>query len=688
VGEPIVMVVATSRAAAEDAADRVVIDYEPLPPVSSLRAAEAAEALAHDDVSGNLAGEVSMSHGDVEVAFEAADHIVSREIWVERGAAMPMETRGVIATFDPDAGRLSVHDTTQCPGTVRLGLARFFGLDEGAVDLIAPADIGGGFGVKIAYWYPEEVLVPFAAIRLGRPVKWIEDRREHFVGSNHERAQLHRARLALDDDGQLLGLEDRFLHEAGAYVPYGSVLAFVTASRLPSVYRIPNLDIRAQVLYTNAVPTTPFRGAGQPEAAFVIERMLDAAADELEIDRVEIRSRNLLHSDQYPYEPGTLDEGGKPTRYDSGDPPAVLNLAMELVEVDRLPGLRREAEEGGQRLGFGLGCYVESTGGMLYEGARVRIDHAGRVRVAVGSSAQGQGHETVMAQIAAEVLGVEPGDVSVSVGDTRELEHSTGTFGSRIAVIGGNAVAKAAEKVREQVRDLAAEVLRAEPAEIELVDGRAVIRGAPARGVDLAELAELANPLQATVGAQPDAESGEGGEDVYPDLERLGSPGLEATEYFAPERPVYAYGCHAAIVKVDPETFDLEVLRYAAVRDCGRELNPTIVDGQILGGIAQGIGGAFYEKMHYDDAGQLLSASFIDYLIPTANEVPEVVLGSVQTPSPMNPLGVKGTGQGGVMPVAPVIVGAVEDALGFPIAESPLSPARLFELAADHGAVD
>jgi aerobic carbon-monoxide dehydrogenase large subunit len=684
VGEPIAMVVATGRAAAEDAAGRIRVEYEPLPVAPTLRVAAEGEALAHGDVPGNLAGELGFENGDPDAAFDSAPHVVSRRLWVERGAAMPMETRGLVASLDQSSGHLTVWDTTQSPNTIRVGLARLLELEQHAVDVIAP-DIGGGFGVKIGYWYPEEVLVPFACMRLGRPVKWIEDRREHFVGSNHERAQRHDARLALDDDGTILAFEDSFLHEAGAYVPSGQVVALVTASRLPSVYRIPSLRIEAKAVYTNAVPTSPYRGAGQPEATFVMERMLDAAAAELGLDRIELRRHNLLEPGDYPYEPGTGDEDGLPTRYDSGNPPEVFRTALELVRADELEQDRRQAGDRGMQFGFGLGCYVESSGGALYEGARVAVQPSGRVLVATGSSSQGQSHETVLAQVAAEGLGVAVEDVDVVAGDTRQFEHGTGTFGSRIGVIAGNAVATAAARVRDKAIRLAAQALAATPEDLSVEGGVVTAAGAPGKRIALGELAALADPARAAAGEPPPTteEPAAQSENTF---EQVEEPGLAASAFYWPARPVYANGCHAAVVQVDPDTFEIEILRYAAVRDCGREMNPTVVDGQILGGIAQGIGGAFYEKMHYDESGQLVNASFMDYLIPYSTEVPEVALGSVETLSPANPLGVKGTGQGGVMPVAAVIVGALEDALGVPLHESPLSPSRLFELVGERAA--
>ena len=663
VGEAIALVVATDRALAEDAAERIAVDYEPLPVVASLDDAAAAEALVHDDVPGNLAGEISQVRGDPDGALAAAPHRLELRVRVERSAGMPIETRGVVALPTPEGG-VTVFDSTQAPATVRLGLAALLDLPEHRVEVVAP-DIGGGFGAKIDYWYPEEVLVPFAALALGRPVKWVEDRREHFVATNHERGQVHDVRVGFDDDGRILALEDRFEHDAGAYVPYGIVVPMVTASRLPGAYRIPDLRIELRSLYTNTVPTTPYRGGGQPHATFVIERTVDAVARHLDLDRVEVRRRNLLAPGDYPYEPGTLDEDGSEVRYDSGNVPAAMDLALELLGAADAEAERPGAERRGRRVGFGVGTYVESTGGTLFECARVAIEPSGRVLVAAPSSTQGQGHVTTLAQVAAHVLGARLDDVDVITGDTRLARHGTGTFGSRIAVIAGNAVAKAAAAVRAKAIAVAARALEAAPEELEVDEAGVHVRSSPGAAKSFGELATLANPLQ-------------GGDAGI--LEVLDGPGLEATEVYAPARPVYASGAHAALVEIDPETFELRILRYAAVRDCGRTINPTIADGQILGGVAQGIGGAYYERLAYDAGGQLVNASFMDFLMPFATEVPEMRVGSIETLSPENPLGVKGTGQGGVMPVAAVVVSAIEDALGLPLLEAPLSPDRLFEL--------
>lgn len=678
VGQPIALVVATDRAIAEDVVERIRVEYEPLPVAASVREARKGEALVHHDVPGNLAAEIGDTVGDPDRAFAAAPRVIERELWVERGAGQPLETRGVLADWNPLTGELTVWDSTQSPNTVRLGLTGFFKLREHNVEVIAP-DVGGGFGVKIAYWYPEELLIPFASIQLERPVKWVEDRREHFIGSMHERGQLHNARVAFDDNGRILAMQDSFIQDAGAFVPYGIIVPIVTMARLPGPYKIPSFHFDAKIYYTNTVPVTPYRGAGQPEAVFVTERLMDAIAQKLGLSKAEVRRRNFIQPDEYPYEPGTIDEDGEPTRYDSGNMPAVLDKCLELIRIDDLEAQKAEAASRGKKLGFGIGAYVEITGGELYEGARVAVQPSGRVFVTTGIGTQGQGHKTVLAQVAAETLGCPFEDVEVVTGDTRQFKWATGTFASRIGVIGGNAVANATQKVREKVLTLAANVLEAAKEDLTIEDGNVFVAGSPKPSISLMELAVLSNPLRVAYDEKALAASQFAAKPV-PAMEILGEPGLEASGYFAPHKPAYATGCHAAVVEVDPGTCEMRIVRYSAVHDCGRVINPMLVEGQMYGGIAQGIGGAFYEKLHYDEEGQLVNASFIDYLIPYASEIPEIAVGHVETPSPLNPLGLKGAGEAGVMPPAAAIVGAIEDALGVRADEAPLSPNRLFEL--------
>jgi carbon-monoxide dehydrogenase large subunit len=670
-GEAVAFVVADSRYLAEDAADLVEVDYEPLPVVITPEAAAAAKHLVHEDVPGNVAAEMIQEVGEVEAAMAAAPHRKHLRLRFERGAAAPMEGRAVWARWSDAEQKLTVYDSTQSPTSIRGGLAVLFEMPESSVEVIAP-DVGGGFGPKIMLFYPDELLVPFAAMQLGRPVKWTEDRQEHFTAVNQERGQVHEVEVGFEDDGRVLALSDDFIHDAGAYTPYGIILPIITAGQVPGPYRVPNYRVRFRDLYTNATPTSPYRGAGRPHACFVMERVLDAIAAELAIDRVEVRRRNLIQADQFPYEVGVAWQDGNQVVYDSGNYPALLERAMEMLGP-RPPG---------DHVGMGLAVYVEGTGVGPYEGAHVQVLVSGKVVAATGIPSQGQAHATAWAQVVADELGVDVADVEVTSGDTRRFPWGVGTFASRGAVTAGNAMHVAAGMVAKKAMEIAAEHLEADPADLELVQGHVRVKGSPDRGVPLAAVAVLANPVRYAFGGgteaatqfTPKARPG-------PPLLEGEQPGLEATGYFSPSASAWASGCHAAYIRVDPKTFRLEILKYVVVHDCGRVINPLVVQGQIEGGVAQGIGGAFYERLAYDDEGQLRNASFMEFLMPYATEIPAIEIDHIETPSPLNPLGIKGAGEAGVIPVGAVIASAVEEALGVPITEMPLSPLKLFDLS-------
>jgi len=671
VGEAVAFVVAENRYIAEDAADLVDVDYEPLPVVITPEASAAAEHLVHDDVHDNVAAEMIQEVGDVQKAMAAAPHRKRLRLRFERGAASPMEGRAVWARWSESEHRLTVYDSTQSPTSIRGGLAVLFGLQESDVDVIAP-DVGGGFGPKIMLFYPDELLVPFAAMQLGRPVKWTEDRQEHFTAVNQERGQVHEVEVGFDDAGRVVALDDDFLHDGGAYTPYGIILPIITAAQVPGPYRVSNYRVRFRDVYTNATATSPYRGAGRPHACFVMERTLDAIAADLGLDRVEVRRRNLIQADQFPYEVGVLWQDGNRVVYDSGNYPALVERALEML------GPRPE----GDHIGMGLSPYVEGTGVGPYEGAHVQVLVSGKVVAATGIPNQGQSHATVWAQIVADQLGVDVGDVEVSSGDTRRFHWGVGTFASRAAIMAGNAMAVAAGMVAEKAKHIAADVLEADPADLELADGSVRVKGAPERGVPLAAVAVLANPMRYAFGGGTEAATQFAARPrPGPPLAEGEQPGLEATGYFSPVGSAWAAGCHAAYVRVDPRTFRLEILKYVVVHDCGRLINPLVVEGQIEGGVAQGIGGAFYERLAYDADGQLRNASFMEFLMPYATEIPAIEIDHIETPSPLNPLGIKGAGEAGVIPVGAVIASAVEEALGVPITEMPLSPLKLFELS-------
>jgi carbon-monoxide dehydrogenase large subunit len=671
VGEAVVFIVAESRSIAEDAAELVQVEYDGLPVIITPESAARAQHLVHDDVPGNVAAEMMQEAGAVQAALAASPHRKRLHLRFERGAASPMEGRAVWARWSTSERKLTVFDSTQSPTSIRGGLAVLFGLPESNVDVIAP-DVGGGFGPKIMLFYPDELLVPFAAMKLGRPVKWTEDRQEHFTAVNQERGQVHEVEVGFDGEGKLLALDVDFIHDAGAYTPYGIILPIITAAQVPGPYRVPNYRVRFRDVYTNATPTSPYRGAGRPHACFVMERTLDAIAAELGLERAEVRRRNLIQPDQFPYEVGVAWQDGNRVVYDSGNYPALLEKA--LTNLGPRPA--------GDHVGMGLGMYVEGTGVGPYEGAHVQVLVSGKVVAATGIPSQGQAHATVWAQIVADQLGVDVADVEVTSGDTRRFPWGVGTFASRGAVTAGNAMAVAAGMVAEKAKHIAADHLEVDPADLELVGGKVQVKGSPDRGMPLAAVAVLANPVRYAFGGGTEAATQFASRPrPGPPLHEGEQPGLEATGYYSPPGSTWAAGCHAAYVRVDPKTFRLEILKYVVIHDCGRVINPLVVEGQIEGGVAQGIGGAFYERLAYDEEGQLRNASFMEFLMPYATEIPKIDIDHIETPSPLNPLGIKGVGEAGVIPVGAVLGSAIEEALGVPITEMPLSPLKLFELS-------
>jgi aerobic carbon-monoxide dehydrogenase large subunit len=681
VGEPVAMVVARDRYVAEDACDRVLVAYEPLPPVVGIDAALRAEHTVHDDVPDNVAAHMLQEVGDARAAIAAAPHRLELDLEIERSASMPLEGKGVYARWDAADRSLRVYSSTQTSTSVRMALAAKLGVPVDRVEVVAP-DVGGGFGVKIMHPWPEEVLVPWAAIRLGREVKWVEDRREHFVSSAHERGQRHQVRVGFDDDGRLLGLEVEFLHDNGAYTPYGIIVPIITSTQLLGPYKPGAYRVEFHSLYTNTVTVTPYRGAGRPQGVFAMERTMDAIAERLGRDRAEVRELNFIRPDEMPYDHGLIFQDGRPLVYDSGDYPASLAKLKKLVGWDEFAAEREQARAEGRRLGIGLAFYVEGTGVGPYEGAHVRVETNGKVVVATGLTTQGQGHETVFAQVAASELGVPVEDVTVVTGDTRRFKYAVGTFASRAAVMSGNAVALAARKVRAKALRIAGEALEVDPADLEVVDGVVRVRGVPDAEIPLATVAVLANPLRYAFDEQAKQATQfavGGGADVPP-VREDDEPGLEAAGWYSPIRSTFANGVHAAVVETDPETAEVRILRYCVVHDCGRLINPRIVEGQIHGGVAQGVGGALYERLVYDEHGQLLNASFMDFLMPYASEVPTVETDHLETPSPLNPLGIKGAGEAGVIPGAAVFAAAISDAEGLWIDRMPISPSELWEL--------
>jgi carbon-monoxide dehydrogenase large subunit len=668
VGEPIVMVVAESRYIAEDAVADIWVDIEPLDAVIDLEQALSEEApLIHEDLPSNLAAHVIQKKGDYESSVEKADLVVKRRLVYDRGTAAAMENRGIVAHWEAKSAHLTIWDTTQAPIAIRNIVAGMLGLSEHQVRVIAPF-IGGGFGPKIMMGYPEEMLLPWASRRLKRPIKWIEDRQENFFATTQERCQIHEAELALTKDGRIVGLKHTFIHDTGAYDPYGLTVPLNSQANALGPYDTPNYYGEFKVVFTNKPIVTPYRGAGRQHGVFVIERLLDLAAKELGLSPVEIRKRNFIKPDDFPYNHEIIFQDFAPLVFDSGDYLPALETAVEMIGYEQFikeeqPRLLAE----GKKVGIGLAAYVEGTGIGPYEGARITVGTSGKVSVATGIGTQGQGHFTSFAQIVADEVGVDVADVYLVTGDTDQFHWGAGTFASRGAVVAGNAIHNAATEVRKKILKMAGEHLEVAEEDLELAGGEVRVKGVPETAIKLGQLAMQANPLRGAV--KPNAE-----------------PGLEATAYFGPESGTTASGVHAMIVEVDPETLLVEIKKYVVVHDCGTVINPLILDGQIHGGVAQGIGNAFYEQLVFDENGQLLNASFMDYLLPTALDVPRIEIGHHETPSPLNPLGIKGAGEAGAIPTAALFAQAVENALGDDtpeILEIPLSPNRLFELV--HG---
>ena len=681
VGEAVVMVVARDRYLAEDAAERIVVEYRPLPAVVGIDAARAARDLVHPDVPGNVAANSTQSSGDVDAAIASAPHVLELDLAIERSASTPMEGRGVLARWDEESRRLRIWSSTQTSTGLRAAVAAKLDLALVDVDVITP-DVGGGFGVKIMHPWPEEVLVPWVAMRLRQPVKFVEDRREHFIASAHERAQQHHVRVGFDDDGRVLGLDVRFWHDHGAYTPYGLIVPIVTSTQLLGPYKPGAYRVEFDSLYTNTVIVTPYRGAGRPQGVFVMERTMDAIARELGLDRTEVRARNFIQPQDMPYDHGLTFQDGRPLIYDSGDYPESLRKLKQLVGWDDFENVRAAARSQGRRVGIGLACYVEGTGVGPYEGAHVVVETSGKVKVATGLTTQGQGHQTVFAQIVADELGVPIADVEVVTGDTRRFGYAVGTFASRAAVMSGSAIALAARAAKAKALRVASEALEADPGDLEIVDGMVRVVGAPGAEISLGTVAVLSNPLRYAFDESAKAATQfVVGDTSGPPVPEDDEPGVEGRDFFSPTGSTFASGMHAVVVETDPETAEITILRYCVVHDCGRLINPRIVEGQIHGGVAQGVGGALYERMVYDASGQLQNASFMDFLMPYVSEVPErIEIDHLETPSPLNPLGIKGAGEAGVIPGSAAIAAAIEDAEGFVIRAMPISPSELFEL--------
>jgi carbon-monoxide dehydrogenase large subunit len=662
VGEIVAMVVADSRARAEDAVDAIEAEWEPLPAVVDMvRAAEPGGARVYPDWPDNVVVGFTHAIGDADAAFRAADVVLRERFRVQRYVGMPIEPRGVVAVFDRRDGTLTTWNSTQVVHFVQQGLVVALDLPPHKIRVVAP-DVGGGFGTKAA-GYPEDALIPIAALLLDRPVKWAEDRREHMMAAAHARHQVHDIALAARRDGTILAVRDRIWLDVGAYNQWGIVLPYNTVAHLLGPYRVRDLHVDFTAVVTNKTPNAPYRGAGRPETVFAMDRAVDCLARQLALDPAEIRRRNYLGADELPWDLGMPYRDGNPLVYDTGDFRANLEAALRAARYDEVRREQPALRARGVYRGIGLSGYVEGTAIGPYEGASVRLDLAGRVVIATGACSSGQGHETTFAQVAADVLGVPLEWVTVIGGDTAAVPFGVGTFASRSAVTAGSSIFDAATAVREKVVRAAASLLEAAPADIAIEDGQAFVRGAPASAVPLAKVVQASIPTFARPGAAP--------------LD------FEATAYHHVPTVTWASAVHVATVEVDPDTGQVKLLAYLVAHDCGKVINPLIVAGQVHGGVAQGVGGALYEEMVYDESGQLLTQSFMDYLVPTAMELPAIETVHLEHPSPRNPLGIKGLGEGGAISPPAAIANAIEDALapfGVRITETPVTPARLLAL--------
>ncbi len=663
-GEPVAVVIAESRYIAEDACDLIFVDYDPLDAVVDLeKAAQPGAPLVHDDTGSNLAGHVFQERGSWEQAVKESDLVVKRRFFINRVAGAAMENRGIVVKWDALAKEMTIWCGTQSPIALRNQTAARLGLFESQVRVISP-NTGGGFGPKINTSMPDDVLLTYLAIKLERPIKWYEDRRENFLATTSERDQVHYCEIALKKDGTVLGFKDYFFHNSGAYNPYMMTIPLNTQTHTVSNYRIPHFQTEFNLVFTNQMIATPVRGAGRPFGTFVIERMLDAAAKELGMDKVEIRRKNLLKSTEYPAYTGIIGQDFVEGVLDSGDYPTALEKTVEMIGYDQFrkeiqPRLRAE----GKYVGIGVACFTEGTAVGPYEGAKITVGGNGKVVVSTGISSQGQGHYTSFAQIVADQLAVDVKDVKVITGDTGFFGWGAGTFASRGITVAGTAIYLAAQKVHDKALKLASKILEAPVEELELVDGVVRVADVPAKFISLGDLAMRANPQRGVM--EPGAE-----------------PGLEAIAYYGPPYGATGAGAMAMIVEVDAQTMKVKVDQLAMVHDCGTPVNPMIVEGQVHGGIQMGIGDAFYEELVYDETGQLVTASFMDYLFPQASDMPaKIELGHLETPSPLNPLGLKGVGEAGAIPTPAVFAQAVEDALkdsGVEFTQDTLSPSRIF----------
>jgi CO/xanthine dehydrogenase Mo-binding subunit len=643
VGEPIAVVFAESTYQAEDAAERVTLDIEELAPILS-----ASDELGEFDTGRSTEPTVvEQKYGDLPEAFRGAHAVVALDLAIGRHSGVPLETRGAIGRYDAEHDVIELHGAAKVPHRNQEQIAKLLSRPLTSVQLFE-GHVGGGFGVR-GELYPEDVLVCVAAMRLRRPVKWIEDRHEHFIATNHSRQQRHRIRAAVDAEGRILGIEDIFFHDQGAYVrTHGARVLGLTAGMLPGPYRVPTYRAAGHYRLTNKTPAATYRSPGRYEGTFVRERLMDAIAHKTGIDRIEVRRRNLIDQSEMPFDRG-LKALGDEVVLDSGDYAGLLKKALDRLEWPKLTVSLAERRRAGQLVGAGLAMFVEKSGLGPKDGVKIAVEPSGDVEVVTGGASLGQGFETVMAQICADALGVDYTRIRVVHGQTNRIGHGVGAHATRATVLTGSATHVAALKLRGLALAAAAQLLQTPADELTIADGRVQRKGAPAGpSVTLGEIAQKHE--------------------------------LAAEGWFHTDHMTYPYGVHIAVVAIDRDTGDIKVERYAVAYDVGRAVNPMLVEGQIVGGMAQGLGGAIAEEFRYDDRGEPLSTTFADYLMLTAREVPAVdVLITEDAPAPANPLGIKGAGEGGVNAVGAAIASAIDDALGQPglVTELPMTPARI-----------
>lgn len=692
VGHPIAAVVATDRYLARDAADLISVDYEELPVVVDVEEAAQGGALVHESFGDNIAYKLTSGEGDIEAALKSADRIVSQKMVHQRLAPIAMEPRGVLARYFPGEEELTVWSSTQIPHLLRTQLAIMIGIPENKLRVITP-EVGGGFGSKLNV-YAEEALLGWISIQLSKPVKWIESRRENVQSTIHGRAQVGTVEVGCRNDGTVTGLRYTVVADLGAYHQLLTpAIPTLTGLMLSGAYKIPAIQMNVTGVFTNKMSTDAYRGAGRPEATYVVERVMDIVAAELKMDPVEVRRKNFPKADEFPFHTATGLE------YDSGDYDAALDKALDLSGYQSLRAAQTKARSEGKLMGIGMSSYVEicalgpsqamPAGG--WESATVRIEPTGKVTVMTGASPHGQGQETSFAQIAADELGVDLHDVTVIHGDTAIVQYGIGTFGSRATAVGGTAVFIAIQKLKEKAAKIAAHILQCDATTVSFEAGK---YSRPAAAAAAAGTSEPVVPVaEAPAGALPDPHT-EGktsltiqeialaahiAKELPPDTE----PGLSATYFFEPKNFTFPFGTHICVVEIDKDTGEVKIVKYVAVDDCGKVINPMLVDGQVHGGIVQSIGQALYEEVVYDDQGQLVTGELMDYALPKASQLPWLETDRTETPSPVNPLGVKGVGEAGTIGATPAIVNAVVDALspyGVKHLDMPVRPEKVWKL--------